>query len=62
MAERKYIFRWNDGIEVTPSAAYTREDVWRFAIKWLRPAGMKDDKEAEDFIRRKGEVVRTKNA
>lgn len=53
----KYVFRWKDSIEVRPSWNYTEEEVWNWAIKWLRPDTMTDDVEAETFIREHGEVV-----
>lgn len=58
MSETKqYVFRWNNGIEVKPSISDTKAQAWKFAIRWLRPAGMTDDAEAEKLIRSEGEVV-----
>jgi hypothetical protein len=53
---KKYIFRWKDGVCVDPSRRATKDEVWEFAIKWLRPSGI-SDKEAEKNVRALGEVV-----
>ena len=56
-----YIFQWNNGIQVKPSESRTVVQAWEFAIKWLRPAGMKDDALAERIIRSEGQVVEVHN-
>jgi hypothetical protein len=59
-ARKRYIFRWKDGcIEVRPSIADTREEVWAWATRNLRGATETTQQGARN-VRRYGEVVEVK--
>jgi hypothetical protein len=53
-----YIYQTVEGIRVIPSRRSTEKEVWDFAIKWLRPATVGNDAEAEIIVRENGEVIR----
>lgn len=63
MSGKRYIFRWKaqpgsmQSIEVAPSQADSEEEVWVWAIRWLRTAGLEDDAQAEKEVREMGEVI-----
>lgn len=58
MKGKFYIYRMKaNGICVAPSRSKSEEATWAFAIKWLRPASITDDVEAEKFVRESGEVI-----
>ena len=52
-----YIFRWkSDGTYVTSSRRRTPDEVWAFALEWLRPAH-EPRAVGRAFVRRNGEVI-----
>jgi hypothetical protein len=60
MKRKRYIFRWKDiggrALEVTSSEADSLEEVWEWALKWMRgPTETSHD--AAPRIREQGEVV-----
>lgn len=55
MTGKRFIFRWKDYVDVPLSRCANEEDVWAWAIRNLRPAGM-GDAEAEVYMRKHGSV------
>ncbi len=56
----KYVFRWNDGIEVESTWDYEKAGVWDAAIALCRPASMRNASrdDVQSYLEQHGKVER----